>query len=204
MKIKVCGLKNPENINEVEALGPDYLGFIFYRQSPRFVADLQAETLTALPKTIHKTGVFVNEDAKEITRLIAAYDFDAIQLHGSESPEFCNLFKVTVSVIKAFGVDENFDFEQLNDYVGKVDYFLFDTKTDKHGGSGKVFNWTILDNYRLDTPFFLSGGLSLENLEAVKLINHPRFHGVDLNSKFELEPGLKDIDKLKKAFDLLR
>jgi phosphoribosylanthranilate isomerase len=204
MKIKICGLRNQQNINELEALGPDYMGFIFYRQSPRFVADLHAETLTALPKNIHKTGVFVDEDAEEINRLIAAYHFDAIQLHGNESPEFCNLFKGTVSVIKAFGVDESFDFEQLRNYADKVDYFLFDTKTDKHGGSGKVFDWSILENYKLKVPFFLSGGLSLENLEVVKLINHPQFHGVDLNSKFELEPGLKDIDKLKKAFDLLR
>jgi phosphoribosylanthranilate isomerase len=205
MKIKICGLKHPGNIETIAALAPDYMGFICYPSSPRFIADnIQAEALAALPGNIYKTAVFVNESADSITKLIDTYNFGAIQLHGNERPEFCKSFKGKVVVIKAFGVDKGFDFEQLNQFVGSVEYFLFDTKTDKYGGSGKIFDWTLLDNYKLNIPFFLSGGLSLENLEEIKSINHPQFYGVDLNSRFEIEPGLKDIDQLKKAFDMLR
>ncbi len=204
MKIKVCGLKYPGNIKEVTGLSPDYVGFICYSPSPRYATELNAETLDNLPDAIEKTAVFVNEDAETIQKLVENYNFDAIQLHGNESPEFCKSFKDKVTVIKAFGIGEGFDFTRLNLFAGSVDYFLFDTKTDKHGGSGLTFDWAILDNYKLDVPFFLSGGLSPENLAEVKAIKHPQFYGVDLNSKFELEPGLKDINKLKKAFELLR
>jgi phosphoribosylanthranilate isomerase len=204
MKIKVCGLKYPGNISDVVTLSPDYVGFICYAPSPRYAPELNTEILDALPGTIYKTAVFVNEDAETVAKLIDNYKFDAIQLHGNESPEFCDVFKDKVTVIKAFGLDRNFDFEQLNQFSDSVDFFLFDTKTDKHGGSGLTFDWSLLDNYTLDIPFFLSGGLSPENLEQVKAIKHPQFYGVDLNSKFELEPGLKDINKLKEAFELLR
>jgi phosphoribosylanthranilate isomerase len=204
MKIKICGLKHPDNIKAIVGLAPDYMGFICYSPSPRYAAGLQTKTLADLPEIITKTAVFVNEDAETIAKLTDTYNFDAIQLHGNESAEFCSAFKDKVTIIKAFGVDQDFDFEQLNEFAVSVDYFLFDTKTDKHGGSGKTFNWAVLDNYKLDIPFFLSGGLSLENLEEVKTIKHPQFYGVDLNSRFEIEPGLKDINKLEKAFELLR
>ena len=204
MKIKVCGLKYPGNISEVVALEPDYVGFICYAPSPRYATGLNAEILDSLPETLSKTAVFVNEDAETVQKLIDNYNFDAIQLHGNESPEFCEVFKNKVTVIKAFGIGEGFDFERLNQFADSVDYFLFDTKTDKHGGSGQTFDWSLLDNYKLDIPFFLSGGLSPENLAEVKAIKHPQFFGVDLNSKFETEPGLKDINKLKEAFELLR
>ncbi|MEO6851497.1 MAG: phosphoribosylanthranilate isomerase [Mucilaginibacter sp.] len=204
MKIKICGLKHPNNIAHVAALSPDYVGFICYAPSPRYAAELQLETLAALHAGIQKTAVFVNEDAETITKLIDTYNFDAIQLHGNENPEFCRLFKDKVTVIKAFGVDKGFDFGRLNAFVGSVDYFLFDTKTEKHGGSGQAFDWSLLDNYKLDIPFFLSGGLSLDNLHEVRSIKHPQFYGVDLNSRFEIEPGLKDIDKLKAAFTILK
>lgn len=204
MKIKICGLKQPENIKAIAELTPDYMGFICYAPSPRYARDLQTETLDVLPEAIYKTAVFVNEDAETIAKLTDTYNFDAIQLHGNEDPEFCNSFRDRVEVIKAFGVDQNFDFEQLSEFAGYVDYFLFDTKTSKHGGSGQTFDWTLLDNYKLNIPFFLSGGLSLENLEGIRSIKHPQFYGVDLNSRFEIEPGVKDLDKLKKAFDILR
>ncbi|MGZ3764502.1 MAG: phosphoribosylanthranilate isomerase [Mucilaginibacter sp.] len=204
MKIKICGLKHPENIKAVAAFAPDYIGFICYAPSPRYATELQIETLAALPAAIYKTAVFVNEDAEIIAKLTDTYNFDAIQLHGNEDPEFCNSLRNKVTVIKAFGVDKDFDFERLDKFAGKVDYFLFDTKTEKHGGSGLTFDWSLLNNYKLDVPFFLSGGLSLENLEEVRSINHPQFYGVDLNSRFEIEPGLKDIEKLKNAFDILR
>jgi phosphoribosylanthranilate isomerase len=197
MKIKVCGLKYPENIKAVTDLAPDYVGFIHYSKSPRFVADIAEDTLKAIPSLIKKTGVFVNETQQEIQRLIDIYGFDTIQLHGNESPQFANS-------LKAFGVNENFDFDQLSAYANKVDYFLFDTKTDAHGGSGKTFNWEVLNSYDLDVPFFLSGGLSLDNLNQIANITHPQFYGVDLNSRFETSPGLKDIEKLQQAFYLLK
>jgi phosphoribosylanthranilate isomerase len=203
MKIKVCGLKYPDNIQDVAALKPNYMGFICYDRSPRFISDMAIHTLEQLPSTIYKTAVFVNEGKDVINNLIAQYKFNAIQLHGSESPDFSNSFRNKVTVIKAFGLNHDFDFEQLNAYAGKVDYFLFDTKTDLYGGSGKTFDWTILSDYKLDIPFFLSGGLSLANLEEVKQIDHPQFYGVDLNSQFETSPGLKDIEKLTKAFDII-
>jgi phosphoribosylanthranilate isomerase len=203
MKIKVCGLKDPDNIKAISALTPDYMGFICYALSPRFITDMPANAIEFLPASINKTAVFVNENESNINLLIDKFKFDTIQLHGNESPEFSNSFRGRVKVIKAFGLNSDFDFNRLNDYADKVDFFLFDTKTELHGGSGKSFDWSILDNYKLEVPFFLSGGLSPENLEEVQQINHPQFYGVDLNSRFEIAPGLKDIKKLKQAFNML-
>jgi phosphoribosylanthranilate isomerase len=204
MKIKVCGLKHPVNIKAVAALAPDYIGFIFYGKSPRFIDDLPVEALNSIPSSIIKTAVFVNETAEIINLLIDKYNFDAIQLHGSESPEFSNSFRNRVKVFKAFGVSEDFDFGKLDAYADKVDFFLFDTKTPIHGGSGNTFNWAVLNKYILEIPFFLSGGISPENIEEVKNINHPQFYGVDLNSKFETAPGIKNIEQLEKAFDSIK
>ena len=204
MKIKVCGLRNPENIKAVAALSPDYMGFIFYGPSPRFVDNLHAESLADIPSSVYKTAVFVNENAETISKLIDKYHFDAIQLHGSEQPDFCHPFRNKVKVIKAFGLDNNFDFGQLKAYANKVDFFLFDTKTVIHGGSGKTFDWSVLNKYELDVPFFLSGGISPDNLDEIKNISHPQFYGVDLNSKFETAPGMKDINKLEKAFEIIK
>lgn len=204
MKIKVCGLRDPRNIERVAGLNPDYMGYIFYGPSPRFVTDVPAKTLNALSSSITKTAVFVNETAENINALIDQFKFDAIQLHGNENAEFCAEFKGKVLVLKAFGVNGDFNFEQLNAYTDKVDFFLFDTKTDIHGGSGKTFDWDILNNYQLNVPFFLSGGIGLDNLEEIKKINHPQFYGVDLNSRFETAPGMKNIEKLKEAFTALK
>jgi len=204
MKIKVCGLKDPENIKAVSALNPDYMGFICYAPSPRYISGLLPGTLETIPPTVHKTAVFVNESAETIHNLINTFGFDAIQLHGNESPEFCASFRPKVTVFKALGIDGDFDFNQLNKYAGKIDFFLFDTKTPIHGGSGKSFDWALLNKYDLNVPFFLSGGISIENLENVNNINHPQFYGIDLNSKFEIAPGLKDIEKLEKAFEIIK
>jgi phosphoribosylanthranilate isomerase len=182
MKIKVCGLRDAENIKAVAALGPDYIGLIRYDRSPRCVSNLNEAGLTDLPEAILKTGVFVNEIAENIQRIIDEYDLNAIQLHGNEGADFAAAFKNKVVVLKAFGVDENFDFKQLENYVGSVDFFLFDTKTAAHGGSGEVFNWSVLNGYKLAIPFF----------------------GVDLNSRFETSPGMKDIEKLKRAFAIVK
>ncbi len=204
MKIKVCGLRNPENIKAVAGLSPDYMGFICYEHSSRFISDMPAEVMNDISAPVYKTGVFVDETEANINALIGNYGFNTIQLHGKESPEFANSFRNKVTVIKAFGLDNDFDFNQLNAYAEKVDYLLFDTKTAIHGGSGKTFNWNVLDKYKLSVPFFLSGGLSLDNLETIKKITHPQFYGVDLNSRFETAPGMKDIEKLKQAFNLLK
>lgn len=204
MKIKVCGLKDEANITAVAALQPDYMGFIFYSKSARYAIDMPVESLTNASPGIIKTGVFVNETAGCINELIARYGFNAIQLHGGESPEFCAAFLGSVTVLKAFGIDESFDFDSLIPYQHAVDYFLFDTKTPIHGGSGKTFDWGMLNQYHLNVPFFLSGGLSPDNLAEVKNIEHQQFYGVDLNSRFEISPGIKDLEKLNAAFELLR
>ena len=203
MVIKVCGLKEPGNIMDVASLTPDYIGHIFYKGSPRYFGE-RTIGYPAININIKKTAVFVNEDQDVITEILKQLKFDAVQLHGNESPQFCAYFKGNVTVIKAFGIDERFNFDDLKHYEGKIDFFLFDTSTGKHGGSGVAFNWELLNNYRLTVPFFLSGGLSPDNLEEVKKIKHPQFYGVDLNSKFEIKPGVKDIDKLKKTFELIR
>ena len=197
-------MKIPENIEAVAGLNPDYMGFICYDKSPRYVGDLALDDLQILPASIIKTGVFVNEDILKVKELIDQYGFSAVQLHGSEDSAYCNELRKQVTVLKAFGVNETFDFDLLENYADSVDYFLFDTKTAAHGGSGQVFDWAVLDRYKLDVPFFLSGGLSADNLSEVKQIKHPAFYGVDLNSRFEVEPGLKNIDKLREAFTLLR
>src|ERR1700743_2482727 len=183
MKIKICGLREPQNIEAIAALQLDLMGFICYERSPRFIADMDAAIFSGISPEIQKTAVFVNENAENIQTLIDEYGFDAIQLHGDESPEFAESFRNQVTVIKAFGMDDRFDFDILESYQDKVDYFLFDTKTAAHGGSGRTFNWEILNDYQLDVPFFLSGGLSLDNLAEVTKIDHPQFYGVDLNSR---------------------
>ncbi len=204
MKIKVCGLKYPDNIADVAALSPDYMGFICYSRSPRFIGELDEEVLTTLPDHILKTGVFVNASVERVNKTMNKYAFEAVQLHGVESPEFCAMLRSKVIVIKAFGIDEDFDFGRLDAYRNKVDFFLFDTKTPSHGGSGVTFNWDVLNRYTGDTSFFLSGGLSLDNLQVVGSIKHPMLHGVDLNSKIESAPAIKDIEKLKKAFNTIK
>ncbi len=206
LKIKVCGMKYPDNISALSDIKPDYMGFIFYPPSKRFIGlDFQKSDLNAIDKEINKTAVFVNAHLHEVVEFGNLYGFKTIQLHGSETPEFCELLKEQgFKIIKAFGVDEDFDFKTIESFVNSVDFFLFDTKTKEYGGSGQVFNWEVLDNYHLEKPFLLSGGLSLDNLASIKKIENPYFYGVDLNSKFEIEPGLKDIEKLELAFKILR
>lgn len=200
LRLKICGMRVTENILEVAALQPDYMGFIFYKHSKRYAGGLSAELLRELPLNIKKTGVFVNESLSVVTELVTRFGFNAIQLHGAETSEYCLELKQILpretEIIKAFGVDEDFDFGQLKAYEGGADYFLFDTQTPGHGGSGKVFNWSLLDRYELDKPYFLSGGIGPEHMEDINNIKDKRLYAVDVNSRFELEPGLKQIDKL--------
>ena len=195
MKLKVCGLKDPENIRQVAALKPDYMGFIFYPESKRFVGD--DFVMPTFSPEIKKVGVFVNASASFIIDKVDEHKLDLIQLHGDETSEFCEVLNHIVPVIKAFGLDETFEFENLESYKSKCTYFLFDTKTKKYGGSGKQFDWKILEKYDNSVPFFLSGGVGIEEIEKVQCSKF-KVYGADVNSKFENDFGLKDIEKLKK------
>lgn len=207
MKIKVCGMKKPENIQALAQLPIDYMGLIFYPKSPRYIQNLDSSLLDVLPHTISRVGVFVNEDIEFLLKQIDKYKLSVIQLHGSESLEYCLKIKDKYSnliIIKAFNVAESSDFAQMNQYEDVCSYFLFDTKTSQHGGSGLKFDWSILNEYKDNTPFFLSGGISAEDVEAIKKISHPKLYALDLNSKFELEPGLKNIPLLKQFINQLK
>ena len=201
LKWKVCGLR--DNIEEVVGLQPDYIGFIFYSKSPRYVGDAFVIPEVDL-NTIKKVGVFVNESVDVVQELVMKYKLDFAQIHGHESMEYCaELQQKGINVIKAFQVDENFDFELLKNYEMAVAYFLFDTKTNQFGGSGKTFDWSVLKKYSLGKEYFLSGGISLGNLEDLKQLDLSKVHALDVNSKFEKEPGMKDIEKLEELKDFI-
>jgi len=193
MKLKICGMKYLDNIQEVASLQPDYLGFIFYDKSPR----LFNNQIPILPKSIQKVGVFVNAYLDDILDKVRNYNLQFVQLHGNETPDFCKLFQQTdVKVIKVFSVDDNFDFQTIIPYESVCDYFLFDTKGENPGGNGTTFNWDILKKYPSKKTFFLSGGISLAAIDKIKQLKLP-IHAIDVNSKFEIEPGLKNTQLLK-------
>ena len=194
--IKVCGMCDADNIREVEKLGIDWMGFIFWPKSSRYVSERPAY----LPQKCKRVGVFVDEDMETIKKIADDYALDFIQLHGHESPE--QLFTLhsslfTVSLVKAFNIATKEDLDATAAYAGLVDYFLFDTKGKSVGGSGEKFDWSVLEAYNGDTPFLLSGGIGPDDAARVKSFRHPRCIGIDLNSRFEIEPGIKDITKLK-------
>jgi len=222
MKLKVCGMKFIENVQQVADLQPDYLGFIFYEKSKRNFEGIIPE----LPRSIKKTGVFVNEYLEIVISLVEEYQLDAIQLHGDESLEYIKELQIQlaqrralfieenkqqkkknkhfiadekVEIIKVFGIKETFDFELLPPFLDHVDYFLFDTKGKERGGNGVKFDWQVLKEYPFEKPFFLSGGIGLKDIEAVqKIINSDLpIYALDVNSKFEIEPGLKNVNEVK-------
>ncbi len=196
--VKICGMKHPENMQLIAALQPDLMGFIFYPKSPRYAEPLDAAALNALPKSIKKIGVFVNEDLDKILTIVFKYKLDGVQLHGTENREICSKLRdAGLLVIKAFSIAEAYNFVLTKNYEGACDYFLFDTKTEAYGGSGLKFNWTMLSEYTGETPFLLSGGIAADDAEAILKIEHPKFAGIDLNSKFETSPGLKNVEMLK-------
>ena len=206
MQIKICGLRDPENIREIAALQPDFMGFIFYPNSPRYVGQLDAGSLTSLPTSIKKTGVFVNENLENILTAISKYNLDAVQLHGAENKKLCRKIRqeAKTMVIKVFPIMDASNFRVTGDYEAVADYFLFDTKTDLYGGSGQKFNWNILQEYTGNKSFLLSGGIGADDVKALRAIEHPLLAGVDLNSKFELKPGLKNVALLKQFIDELK
>ena len=195
LKIKICGMKYPENIKEVAALLPDYLGFIFWEKSARNFDGV----IPKLPHSIKKTGVFVNETIENVLEKVIKHDLQAVQLHGKEKVEYCSELKsklnVNIEIIKVFSILDDFNFDVLKPFESVADFFLFDTKGKLPGGNGTTFDWTVLEKYPSQKPFFLSGGIGLDEMDAVTEIlktNLP-IYALDLNSKLEIEPGLKNV-----------
>ena len=210
MMIKVCGMREAENIREVEALGIDLMGFIFWPKSSRYVNERPAY----LPTQCKRVGVFVNASIEEIMQKVQDYALDYIQLHGSESPEqISHLSPLTshLSIIKAFNIATTEDLEATKPYEGLVDYFLFDTKGKSVGGNGEKFDWSVLSDYVGETPFLLSGGIGPDDAERVKsfLTSHlspltsKKCIGIDLNSRFETAPAIKDVAVLSRFLSQL-
>lgn len=200
MKLKICGMKHDKNIQAISNLEPDFLGFIFYKKSPRYFIGKIPE----ISKQIKKTGVFVNESIEVILSKVIEHDLNIIQLHGSESSLYCLELREKINqveIIKVFSVDTKFNFNQLQSYEALVDYYLFDTKGKLPGGNGFTFDWTVLNTYPSKKPYFLSGGIGLEEVNTLhKFLQSEASnycYAIDVNSRFEIEPGLKDIVKLK-------
>ena len=196
--IKVCGMRDAQNIREVESIGIDLMGFIFWPRSSRYVCERPAY----LPKC-KRVGVYVNEDVEQVKRTASDYALTLIQLHGNESPEYVRQLRKW-EVIKAFNIASTDDLEQTKAYEGLADYFLFDTKGKSVGGNGEKFDWNVLEDYHGDTPFLLSGGIGPEDAEFLKHWHHPKCIGFDINSRFEQEPGIKDINKIKTFINTIR
>lgn len=199
LHIKVCGMKFSVNREQLELLPIDLFGFIFYPPSPRYAGELDEDETKALMSTSRlKAGVFVNTGAGQILKYATRFGLTHIQLHGTETPDEClNLKKAGLQVIKAFRVEKDFDFGITDSFAGKSDFLLFDTRAELPGGTGKKFDWKILESYRGSIPFFLSGGIGPHDALAILEFRHPALYGIDLNSGFEIEPGLKDPELLR-------
>lgn len=233
MKVKVCGMRDADNVQQVAELGVDMMGFIFYPKSPRCFPEEDDENFFVLPRTdvdrhVKRVGVFVDDEFSNIETQILRLGLDAVQFHGNETPEYCKEFHKMnedfvfnylkpwfeehglpfqtkpLHLIKAISVATAEDIQKYKEYVGAVDLFLFDTKCKTYGGSGEQFDWSVLEQYDGDTPFLLSGGIGPGNAERIKEFHHPKCIGIDLNSKFEIEPGLKDVEKLRTFLDAIR
>jgi phosphoribosylanthranilate isomerase len=198
-------MKHAANIALLSQLKPDYMGFIFYKKSPRYVHDvLPPSVVSDIPKSIKKTGVFVNATRKDILSMADLYQLDAIQLHGQESPDFCqDLKELGYIVLKAFHLKNENDIYDTSKYEEACDFFLFDTPSDKHGGTGQKFNWQLLEAYKGSCPYFISGGIGPEDADSIKNLTSIRPMGLDINSRFEWEPGLKNIEAIKTFIEQL-
>ena len=204
VKIKVCGITQKQNMLKIAALKPDYMGFIFFENSPRDVSNkINGLPLSELPAAIKKVAVFVNKPLEDAENIIRRYGFDRVQLHGNESPEYCRKLQKTVPVIKAFGISDKLP-DELASYENCCDYFLFDTKGKNAGGTGKAFDHAILKNYTMTKPFFLAGGIGpghLQDGNFRKVITHPSLHAMDINSRFETSPGVKDVGLIERFIE---
>ncbi len=202
MNLKVCGMKYKKNINEVSNLKPNFMGFIFWPETSRYFNSEKID----IPNNIFKVGVFVNQSFEIIKEKIYKFNLDYVQLHGDEKVHICKKLNQITKIIKVFRVGENIDFNKITPYENYCDYFLFDTEGKKYGGSGKKFNWKILRNYKSKKPFFLSGGIDLNDFNELKKIfklDIP-FFGIDINSRFEIKPGLKDDKKIKELIEKIK
>lgn len=199
MKLKICGLRHPDNIEDIlDRVAPDYIGFIFYMRSARYAGRYLDPYFARSLAGVQKVGVFVDEPVEDMAEIIRDFGLDLVQLHGQESPETCAAVKAAgVEVIKVFSVGEAFDLAQLTPYEAVADYFLFDTQGPLPGGNGVQFDWTLLRDYPGKKPFFLSGGIGPEHAEPLRQVALPGLHALDVNSKFETRPGLKDVDRLR-------
>ncbi len=199
MIVKVCGMRDAANIRQLEALGIDWMGMIFWPKSKRYVS----MPPVYLPQHVRKVGVFVDASLDAIRQHVEDYQLDIVQLHGQESPETLKTLK-PLTLIKALNIATPEDLQKTEPYEGLADYFLFDTKGKSVGGNGEKFDWSVLDSYQGETPFLLSGGIGPKDTQDVKTFHHPKCIGIDLNSRFETEPGLKDITKLKQFLEAIR
>ncbi|MGB8491901.1 MAG: phosphoribosylanthranilate isomerase [Bacteroidales bacterium] len=198
MKIKICGITDAANATELAAMCPDYLGFIFYEGSKRFIGNDPGYLFSRIPPEIKKTGVFVNEILSNVIDLAFRYRLDLVQLHGSESPDECRVLnKAGIKVIKAFSIRSGADFSSMRQYLDVCELFLFDSATGSEGGSGRKFDWSLLGSYGLDKPFLLSGGIGPEDAGQLRDLKISYLEGVDINSKFEISPGIKDLNTIR-------
>ena len=197
MIVKVCGMREAENIRAVEALGVDWMGFIFWEHSSRYVCQRPA----CLPTRAKRVGVFVDAPLDAVCQHVEAFGLDVVQLHGSESPAFLNdlrsLCDARLLIVKAFSIATRDDLLQTSLYEGLADFFLFDTKAQLVGGNGRKFDWSVLAHYDGSTPFLLSGGIGPDDASRLSAFSHPRLAGIDLNSRFEAAPALKNVELLK-------
>jgi phosphoribosylanthranilate isomerase len=202
IRLKVCGMRDKENIAEVSAIGLDYMGFIFYRTSPRYVGD--NFVMPEISSPINRVGVFVNESNDMILDKIRKYSLDFAQLHGNEPVQQCEELKdLGVKIIKVFSVDDKFDFNTTKAYAPVSGFFLFDTKGANYGGNAKSFNWAVLKKYNQQVPFFLSGGINPGNSKAIHSLKGMNLHAADINSGVEVSPAVKDPDKVRQIKDIL-
>jgi len=206
IKVKVCGMTDHLNLISVVGKGPDYIGYIFYPPSPRWVGrDPDTSLFRDVPGTVKRVGVFVDESPDVVIRTAKSAGLHVVQLHGNESPQICGqIASEGLSVIKAFGLGMVADNEKFSQYSNSADYFLFDTRSLQKGGSGRKFDWGILDNYTVDKPFFLSGGIGIEDAEAIRDLGNRGLFAVDINSRFEMKPGIKDAELVGLFIDRIK
>jgi len=206
MKLKVCGMTDVDQIRSLAKLGVDFAGMIFYKKSPRYVeGKILPSELQVISDRIKLTGVFVDEDLNFIKLKIKEYHLKAVQLCGSETPELCRELKEYAEVIKVVHVGSGeITQEQISNYAGETDFFLFDTQSEKYGGTGKKFDWNSLSATEISRPFFLSGGISIDDVGSINSFAHDNFIGIDINSRFEIGPGIKDINQIKNFISQLQ
>jgi phosphoribosylanthranilate isomerase len=209
MNIKVCGITQFKQLQQLEALNIDYAGLIFYKDSPRYMGDkLSAKEVKQADFDLKKVGVFVNPTYSELLDAIEEYGLDIVQLHGNETPEMCEDLSADVEVIKAFRIeDSNVDIDKMVEpYDAVCDFYLFDTAglKESFGGTGQQFDWGILKKAKIEKPFFLSGGIGPDDAKKVKAFSHLDFFAIDINSKFESAPGVKDMASLLKFLQALK